>query len=188
MPLMYENTSDEDLLIASLHDANAFGVFYERYADAITAFFGARTRQADVAADLTAETFAAALIALKNYRADRAPAYAWLFGIARHKLADSYRRGRVESEARQRLKLEPLVLQDADLERVDDLAEIAAGPDVAALLGHLPSEQRQAVVARILDEATYPKIARQLGCSEAVVRQRVSRGLRTLRRRMENAR
>ena len=49
----------------------------------------------------------------------------------------------------------------------------------------LPGDQREAVRARVVDERDYPDIAKDLRCSEAVVRKRVSRGWGTLRARME---
>jgi RNA polymerase sigma-70 factor (ECF subfamily) len=54
-----------------------------------------------------------------------------------------------------------------------------------ALVGALPAAQRKAIVAHVLDERDYPEIARELRCSEAVVRKRVSRGLATLRAQLE---
>ena len=50
---------------------------------------------------------------------------------------------------------------------------------------YLPTDQRTAVLARIVDEGEYADIAVRQGVSEAVVRQRVSRGLAGLRRQWE---
>ena len=107
-------------------------------------------------------------------------AVAWLLLTARHLLIDSYRRGQVESAARRRLAMRPVVLEDADLVRVQEIsAEISLVEELAA---QLPPDQVQALCARVLDERDYPSIAGELRCSEAVVRKRVSRALRTLRR------
>ena len=84
--------TDEDLLLSG--DAEDFGGFYDRYVDMLLGYFARRAGDADAAADLTAETFAAALVARKRFRAASAPAVAWLFGIAQHKLADHRRRAR----------------------------------------------------------------------------------------------
>jgi RNA polymerase sigma-70 factor (ECF subfamily) len=182
--------SDEQLLIATASEPAAFGVFYLRYAEAVLAFFAVRTRQPEVAADLAAETFAAALRSARRFRPQREPAAAWLFAIARNKLVDAVRRGVVADRARRKLSMEPLVVTDDDLERVEALVDLAAGGAGAlmALVEALPAAQREAVVARILDERDYPEIARELRCSEAVVRQRVSRGLATLRAQLEEQR
>jgi RNA polymerase sigma factor (sigma-70 family) len=108
---------------------------------------------------------------------------AWLFSIAHRKLIDSYRRGRVEETARRRLSLERLVLAEEDIECVH---ATAGSTDVALELARqLPRDQYDALRARVLDERGYAEIARDLDCSEAVVRMRVSRALKTLRHRME---
>ena len=64
-------------------------------------------------------------------------------------------------------------------------APLRAPPSLDRLLAELPNEQREAIRARVLEERAYADIASQLRCSPQVVRQRVSRGLRTLRTRME---
>jgi RNA polymerase sigma factor (sigma-70 family) len=162
-------------------DPAAFGEFYERHARSLLAFFVHRTGVAEVAADLGHETFVAALESLASYRGDGSPA-AWLYGIARRKLALSRRRGRVEASARERLARQPIELTDADMDGVSRLAKLLPVDTPALdLLERLPEPQREAIRARMLDELAYPEIARGLRCSEAVVRQRVSRGLLTLR-------
>jgi len=161
-------------------DREAFGVLYERRHELVLAFLLKRTRDPEVAMDLMAETFAAALLAL----ADRPPAIAgsaapWLLTIARNALIDSYRRGGVESAARRRLALEPVQITDIDIERV---VRVAADTDLLiALAEQLPADQFEALRARVLDERGYEDIARQLECSTAVVRKRVSRAISTLR-------
>jgi RNA polymerase sigma factor (sigma-70 family) len=163
-----------------LDDVQAFGVFYDRYERSLLAFFRRATGRADLAADLTAEVFAVALASLGAFRSELGDARVWLFGIARHELAQSWRRGRVEEQARRRLGIEPMTLSDEDLERIDELS--AAAPlDSLRLLEALPLEQRSAVRGRVIEERDYEDLAREFDCSELVVRQRVSRGLRALR-------
>jgi RNA polymerase sigma factor (sigma-70 family) len=170
-------------------DPRAFVAFYRLNLPAVVAFFLRRTGDREVTADLTAEVFAAALIAAPRYDPDRRPALAWLHGIASHKLADSRRRGRVEDEARRRLALQPLVLTDEALDRVEELASAIASRDaLEAAVASLPLEQREAVLARVVGERSYPEIAAEMACSEMVVRQRVSRGLKALRSRLEEPR
>jgi RNA polymerase sigma factor (sigma-70 family) len=170
---------DDDLLRRSAREPEAFGRFYERHERLVLGYFVRRTHDAELAADLAAETFAAALLSARRYRPGVAPASAWLLGIARHVLAGSARKARVEDRARRRLGLPPLVLDDDTLERID---RIGADERVEELLARLTPEQAQAVRARVVDEAPYASIAETLRCSEGVVRQRVSRGLASLRR------
>jgi DNA-directed RNA polymerase specialized sigma24 family protein len=98
--------TDEALLLSG--DLEDFGRFYDRYVRSLLAFFQRRTRNPEVAADLTAETFAAAMIARGRYEARTATAAAWLFAIAQHKLADYRRRGAAEDRMRARLGMLPV--------------------------------------------------------------------------------
>lgn len=179
----WEHETDDALIAAAASEASAFTVLYRRYERPMLAYFLRRVADPEPAADLTAEVFAAVLIASERYRPGGPPASAWLFAIAQHKLASSLRRGRVEDRARRRLRMEPLELDDDDLERIERTVE---GRDALALLDELPADQRDAVRARIVDERDYGEIAHELRCSQAVVRKRVSRGLSTLRERFEH--
>jgi RNA polymerase sigma-70 factor (ECF subfamily) len=170
---------DDELLRRSARRPEAFGEFYERHERLVLGFFVRRVRDPELAADLAAETFAKALLSARRYRPGVAPASAWLIGIARHVLAGSVRRAQVEDRARRKLGLPPLVLDDDMLERIE---RIGSDARVAELLARLTPEQAEAVRARVVEEVPYASIAESLRCSEGVVRQRVSRGLATLRR------
>jgi RNA polymerase sigma factor (sigma-70 family) len=163
-------------------DADAFVAFYRLNLPAILGWFQRRTGDAEVTADLTAETFCAALLAAPRFRPDKGSAMAWLYGIAAHKLADSRRHGVVEARARRRLALAPLQIDDDDIAHVEQLASLdELEPDLDEALRAIPSSQRDAIVARVVEERPYGEIADRLQCSELVVRQRVARGLRALR-------
>jgi RNA polymerase sigma factor (sigma-70 family) len=178
--------NDDALLIATADgDQGAFEVFYRRWLPAVTGFHLRRVGSREVAFDLTAETFAAVVLACGEFDPARGSAAGWLFAIAEHKLRDSLRRGRVEARARRELGHRPLVLEDEDLLRVEELASPRGRVSLDELLSELPAEQQTAVRARVLDERSYAAIAADLSCSQAVVRQRVHRGLRRLRERLE---
>ena len=170
--------TDESLLLSG--DLEDFGRFYDRYVRALLGFFQRRTGDPEAAADLTAETFAAAMVARRRYRPQGENAAAWLFGIAHHKLSDYRRRGRAEDRMRARLGMEPVAVGDEDAELIRWL-----GDEVAAqIVEELPPAQREAIRAHVLDEREYADVAREQRSSEAAVRQRVSRGLRILREKM----
>jgi len=171
---------DDELLRAARTDAAAFAAFYRRHARPLAGFLLARTGDAEVAADLTAETFAAALAGLHRFRPDRGDAAAWLYGIARHQLARWARHGRVDARARRRLGMERPALDDEALERVEG----SAGVEVRAWLDDLPADQAAAVRARVLEDREYAEVAAATGTTAPAARQRVSRGLATLRARL----
>lgn len=171
------------MLATARGDADAFAVFYRRHVAEVLGFLARRTGSCELAADLAGETFAGALLGCGRYRPGGAPALAWLLGIARNKLRESARRGRVDQRARERLGMPPLALDDADLARVELLA--GEGERALELLEGLPVAQREAVRARVLEDRGYRELAGELGCSEQVLRQHVSRGLRRLRTLIE---
>lgn len=177
------STRDDEQLLVDIRSTSAgasFAVFYQRHERAVLAFFRRRVSSPELAADLTAECFAQALASRRRFR-DRGSgsALAWLFGIATNLLRRSYEKGRVEDRARRELGLHTLELTTAQIELVDALGAESAVDETLQLL---PAEQRTAIRARIIDERSYREIADTLSCSEAVVRQRVSRGLGALRR------
>lgn len=174
--------TDEALLLSG--DVDDFGLFYDRYVRSLLAFFQRRTYDPEAAADLTAETFAAAMVARGRYEARTATAAAWLFAIAQHKLADYRRRGSAEGRMRARLGMEPVPLSAEDAEMIRWL-----GDEVAAqMVEDLPPDQRDAIRAHVLEDRDYAEIARSEHLSEATVRKRVSRGLRVLRDRVGGTR
>jgi RNA polymerase sigma-70 factor (ECF subfamily) len=100
-------------------------------------------------------------------------------------LSASLKRGRVEASARARLGIAALTLDERLVADVESAVAANADDLVEQWLGQLPEDQRSAVRARVLEERSYREIAGELECSEAVIRQRVSRGLSALRRGLE---
>jgi RNA polymerase sigma factor (sigma-70 family) len=172
--------SDEELLMAARGgDGDAFAAFYRRHAAAITDFHRRRVASAEVAFDLTAETFAAVVRGLDGFDPARGgSARGWLFTIALNEWRQALRRSAVEDRARRALALEPIVLDDAGVAAVEAMAAPGAFEQA---LASLPAAEREAIERRVIAEAPYGEIAAALRCSEAVVRQRVSRGLARLR-------
>jgi RNA polymerase sigma-70 factor, ECF subfamily len=154
---------------------------YRDHARRLAGYLMRATTDAEVAADLTAETFAAALVARDRYRPELGAPTTWLYGIAAHKLSDWRRRGYAEDRARRRLGIERPALSAED---VAELARLADEVTVVELLDELPADQRSAVRARLVEERPYGDIATAEGVSEAAIRQRVSRGLASLRQRV----
>ncbi|HEX8158390.1 MAG TPA: RNA polymerase sigma factor [Solirubrobacteraceae bacterium] len=184
-PQTHDARTDEELLLCARAEPQAFALFYRRHVRALAAYFWRRSRDAELAADLTAETFAAALDGCHRFDPVRGAAIGWLYGIAHRQLANLARRGAVETRARRRMGLARLELDDEQLERVEADA-LREGPHARVLeeLAGLPADQRAAVEARVVHELDYAQIALATNASEVVVRKRVSRGLSTLRERL----
>jgi RNA polymerase sigma factor (sigma-70 family) len=173
---------DRRLLERASSAPEAFAVFYRRHESAVVAFLGRLSGDAQLTVDLTAETFARAYGAREQFDPARGEARAWLLGIARNVLAASLERGRVESQARERLGMETLRVSEQTISGVEMIVIESGEAVVREWLDGLPASERDAVRRRVLDDASYAQIAAELSCSQAVVRQRVSRGLSRLRR------
>jgi RNA polymerase sigma factor (sigma-70 family) len=159
-----------------------FERLYDRVAQRLLVALTRRTFDAEVALDLWAETWAAAYGGRGRFRGDTdAEATAWVYAIAWRQYAMYVRRGRAERRALERLGLERPVADDAELARLEQLADLAELRGmVAAGLASLTPDQREAIELRVVRELPYADIAERLSVPEPTVRARVSRGLRAL--------
>jgi RNA polymerase sigma-70 factor (ECF subfamily) len=171
--------SDAQLLAAARTDPAAFRALYERYAERVLAFHQRRSRDADAAHDLTAETFAQAWLARKRFRDEAGGSAApWLYGIANNVLRDSLRKRRVEDRARRRLGLPTVVEPDPEFERVEQRLSL---PEAALrAIEEMPAADRAALDLRVVHERPYSEVAARLRCTPEAARLRVSRALRRL--------
>jgi RNA polymerase sigma-70 factor (ECF subfamily) len=153
-------TDGELLRRATAGDRDAFSVLYVRYETIVAGYLVRRTRDPELAADLTAETFAAAILGAGGFRDEGHSAVGWLLGIARNLLARAWQRGQIERRARQRLGVEPVAASDVSLERVEALIDDAdpSNPLLVAL-DSVPDAQREAIRAHVLDEQPYANCA-----------------------------
>src|ERR1700722_10553416 len=104
--------------MAFVIDREGLGALYRDEAERLLAFFVRRTYDPQLALDLIGETFARAFERGQRFHgSSEREAAAWLWGIARHVLADAMRRGRAERRAVRRLGLQtPLLSADEQLE------------------------------------------------------------------------
>lgn len=178
--------SDAELIVASRQDPRAFRELYDRWAEPLLAYFMRRVLNPEVAADLLAETFAAAYEHRGRFRDVGRPGGAWLYGIASKQLAHYFRRWKVEMRTAQRLGLARPAL---DQESAGLIAALIDNDEhrasVRAALDQLSGGEREAVELRVISELDYHEIAERLGCTPAAARTRVHRGLARLSKLME---
>jgi DNA-directed RNA polymerase specialized sigma24 family protein len=136
----WKTATDEQLLTSS--DPEDFGRFYDRHVDRLLGWFARRTGDPEAAVGLTAETFAAALLARPRYRPRDEAAEDWLHALARAALE-----GR-SAGAAQRLAVIVPPVEPADRLLIAGLARDAAINPVRTL----PADPRDAVRARVVDE------------------------------------
>jgi RNA polymerase sigma-70 factor, ECF subfamily len=155
---------------------------YRRHAQTLLLYFQRRVHEPELARDLLAETFEAAIAGGPGFRGHSEEELSgWLWSIARNTLADQRRRERGERGRRRRLVRPRVALSDREIERVEELGGMAELREaVAQRLATLPEEQREAVRMRVLEDMPYNAIAARMSISPDTARARVSRGLRTL--------
>jgi RNA polymerase sigma-70 factor (ECF subfamily) len=169
--------SDASLLRDVGDDPSAFSELYVRHVEEVYRWLRRRLEWA--ASDLTAETFARAWLGRSRFRDEReGSVLPWLLGIAANVLADTVRRDRIETRARERLGL-PLDLASEDgysavEERLSPRLALTRG------LGSLPAHERDALELRVVEELPYTQVAKRLAIRPAAARLRVSRALRRL--------
>jgi RNA polymerase sigma factor (sigma-70 family) len=178
---MIRETSAEALR-RSVREPDAFARFYRKHAETLLAYLARRIYDADVALDLTAETFAQAYLGRGRFRGlTDAEAAAWLYGIARRQLALYFRRGAVERRALRRLGIEVPRFDEEQQARLKELAEF---DDLRVALRieleRLSPAQQDALRLRVIEELPYPQVATRLCISEGAARARVARGLKAL--------
>ena len=160
----------EWMLAGLAGDAQAYARLLTALGGHLRAYFARRAGPA-AAEDLVQET----LIAMHAKRATYEPSQpltAWVYGIARYKLIDEYRR----------IKRRAVVpLDEADeLFAADDVESADAKRDVEKLLAKLPEGKRALVRAIKLDGASVADTAKASGLSESAVKVTVHRAIKSL--------
>jgi len=173
-------TLDELTLVrAAQTDAQAFGALYDRYVQRVYRYCYYRTNSAPDAEDLTAQIFLATLEALPRYRQDGHFA-AWLFSIARKKVADFHRR---TSHAPQSLNEATLPPIHTDL--AIDVETSQRRERLLKQVQALKEEERELIHLRYVAELSFAEMARALQRNEDAVKKSVYRLMARLKQELE---
>jgi len=150
---------------------SAFAAFYEQALPGVYGYFFHRCGgSVAVAEDLTQEACLAAVVELQKGKQVRAP-IAWIYGIARHKLLDHYRR---IQRADRHVTLDPTSEEASGELPAPD--EAGARDRVMAALGAVVASQRAALVLCYVDGYSVAEAARLLGKSAEAVESLLARG------------
>jgi RNA polymerase sigma-70 factor, ECF subfamily len=138
----------------AVDDEQLLGVFDRALAE-VYGYLQHRCRAQSVAEDLTSETFLGALDSIRRGYAGEVTV-GWLIGIARHKLADHWRR-----EAREQRHLAAVAVEPTASDR-----EVQVEPELGMeVLTQLSANHRAALVLRHVDGLSVPEVATLLGRS-----------------------
>lgn len=151
-----------------------FERLYEEHAAELLSFLAYRVGDRATAEDVLADTFERVLRARKRFDPRRGSRKTWLYSIALNRARDVIRSRGAETRALERLPGEA-VGYDARLAAVEDKDRLAAA------LGGLSDDEREAIALRFGGDLTVPEIAKLTGERLTTVEGRVYRALRKLR-------
>lgn len=157
-------------------EAWAWERLHHEAVDPVFGYLSLRCARREEAEDLTAEVFAAAVVAIDRFRGE-ARVVTWLIAIARRKLLDARRRQRRHPELLQ----SDLGGSSPSWAALEGIAEASGSPEslllrqedliaIRRLVLQLPELQREALWLRCVDQLSLGEIARVLHRSENAVK------------------
>ena len=175
--------NEQALVARAQAEPAAFAAIYDHYYPRIFNYVMIRLGEPDAANDVTAQVFEKALSMLDSYRPDRGEFGGWIFVIARNTV-NSYRR------AASRRRWLPLAW-------IEDLPGHEPGPEAVtvareehthllAAVHTLAPHEQEIFALKFGAELTNRQIARLVGRSESSIGVILYRGLRTLRKALED--
>ncbi len=175
--------NEQALVARAKAEPAAFAAIYDHYFPRIFNYVMVRLGDPDAANDVTAQVFEKALSMLDSYRSDRGEFGGWIFVIARNEV-NTYQR-----VAKRRRWL--------PLPWIDDLPGHEPGPEAVSAMHEehtqllaavhtLAAHEQEILALKFGAELTNRQIARLVGRSESSIGVIVYRGLRRLRKALED--
>ena len=164
---------------AASGEAEAFGVLYDRYVDAVYRYVFYRVRNEAEAEDVTSDVFMRALRAIPKYE-PRQAFLAWLYRIARNAVIDRSRR----QAARQQVSFEDALAHPNADQIVNPDAGLLDGSDASVVrqaLQQLTPLQQEILVLRYVEGYDTKTISKLVGKRDGTIRGIEFRALSTLR-------
>lgn len=160
-------------------EAEAFGVLYDRYVDAVYRYVFYRVRNEAEAEDVTSDVFMRALRAIPKYE-PRQAFLAWLYRIARNAVIDRSRR----QASRQQVSFEDALAHPNADQVVNPDAGLLAGSDASVVrvaMRQLTPLQQEILVLRYVEGYDTKTISKLVGKRDGTIRGIEFRALSALR-------
>jgi len=156
------NTEDSDLsLIAGVAsgDSKAIADFYSRHVDAIyRSVFNQVGRDQQATQDIVQDTFIAAMKSAKNFEG-KSSAYTWLYGIAHRKVADYFRKKKLDGRYLSRYQETPQEIFEVLKDPVDLEDNAIIKTYLQDILQQMPLHYRQVLLLKYIDGMSVTEIA-----------------------------
>ncbi len=172
-------TDEIRIIQAAKQDPRVFGELYKLYVEQVFRYLYSKIGNLHDAENITSQTFLAAFESFDKFRQDGHFA-SWLFGIARNKAMDHFRRlyRSTQMDGFSEGPAEDNTL--AGIIKTEQQEEA-----LSKLIQALPKEDRELIRLRFLAEMSFPEIARFLHRNEAAVKKSIYRLLARLHSQLE---
>ena len=166
-----EDVATEELVSrAQSGDRDAYAMIFDRFHDEIYRYATRRVGDPHVGQDVAADTFTDAFAGLGRFRWRGVPFEAWLYTIARRRVADVMR-GRTRAAS---ASVAPDVTPDPAPTVIESL-------DLRALVARLSDTEREVIELRFMEDLDVEQTALRLGKQTGAVRVAQHRALNRLR-------
>lgn len=156
-------------------DRRAFAALYDQHLDAVYRYAFYRLRTDAEAEDVTSEVFHRALVAMPKYE-PRRPFLAFLYGIARHVVADQLRRPKPQAS------FEDAIAHPSAAAGPEEIAlRLDEARGLRAAIARLTPLQQEIVILRALEGRSTKEISLVTGKPESTIRGIHMRALAALR-------
>ena len=163
-------------------ETSALRALYERHVTAVYRFMFYRTGDEMVAEDLTSQVFVNVLNGIHRYEIRGLPFRAWLFRIARARLADYYRKAERQAEGEASL-IKARAAVHSPGRAPDDQFRYE---NLRQALDYLTPAELDAVLLRFVGDLTHREVATIINSNENAVKSKIRRALTKMRRVIES--
>lgn len=170
-------TSDKTLARKAAQNPKAFGELFDRYSLKVYQYTYSRVHHHETAEDITSQVFHDAFEGISHYK-PIGPFAAWLFTIARRRIADFFRRANPADEL-------PDNLPQASRGILDTVIEEESLRNLERHLQALNEEERELIRLRFAAEMRYKDIAALVDKTPGAVKMAIYRLLDRLKENME---
>jgi RNA polymerase sigma-70 factor (ECF subfamily) len=170
--------SDKQIVEAVRKDLRAFDLLYRRFVLQVFRYAYSRTGDTQVAEDITAQTFLAAIESFNQYRGD-GHLVSWLFGITRNKLNDHFRQ-KIPTE-----DIEHFAATDSEADPLGSVIQRDLMAQISRFIQALTEDEQEILRLRFAAEVDFAEIARLLGRKTDAVKKMTYRLLARIKSQLE---
>lgn len=176
------------LSLARAGSERAFRRLYGELYGPVMGYLAARLASREDAEDLCSVIFMRFLRRLDRFDPDRGSVLGWILAMARHATIDHYRAQRPTESRNLSLEESAAEIEAPDSDALQLLIDDESAQLLHGVLRAESAELREMFSLRFAQGLRYAEIAQHMGLSESAVKQRFSRTMRELRRKLERQR